>query len=162
MRKDKELFFFFNITDVPKFKSHLANDLHPLLTSTTQALSTTNSAPTMINIAFSQLGLTTLNITDNLGDSLFANGQKKDFSALGDPSLSAWQPEFQSGMHGVMLIASNDVNSVTDEATNLLSLFDGSISEVYRLLGQARPGSEAGHERKSFHFASPWRRPSWN
>jgi hypothetical protein len=153
MLKDKELFFFFNITDVAGFKSHLADDLFPLLTSATQSVNTTNTNKTLINIAFSQKGFDVLGIpASDIGDSLFSDGQAEQADArLGDAGGTAgWQDEFKpgNGMHGVILIASNDVDAVNNQASSLVTTFDNSIVEVYRLLGQARPGAESGHERE--------------
>jgi hypothetical protein len=151
MHKDKELFFFFNITDVAGFKSHLADDLFPLLTSATQSLNDTNTNATLINIAFSKKGFDVLGIDSNdLSDSLFSNGQANQSMTLGDANGTAgWQDEFKAGMHGVILIASDDIDAVNNQTSSLVTRFDNSIVEVYRLLGQARPDSERGHERES-------------
>jgi deferrochelatase/peroxidase EfeB len=152
MHKDKELFFFFNITDVAGFKSHLADDLFPLITSATQSLNNTNTNTTLINIAFSQKGFDVLGIpSSDLDDSLFSRGQANQATALNDGNGTAgWQDEFKpgNGMHGVILIASDDVDAVNNQASSLVTTFDNSIVEVYRLLGRARPGMESGHERK--------------
>jgi hypothetical protein len=78
-------------------------------------------------------------------------GQADQADTLGDAGGTAgWQDEFKpgNGMHGVMLIASDDVDAVNNQASSLIATFDNSIVEVYRLLGQARPGAEAGHERE--------------
>ena len=153
MHKDKELFFFFNITDVAGFKSHLANDLFPLLTSAAQSLNATNTNTSLINIAFSQKGFDALGIpASDFDDPLFSNGQADQADKLlGDAGGTAgWQDEFKpgNGMHGVILIASNDVDAINSQASLLVTTFDYSIIEVYRLLGQARPGAESGHERE--------------
>jgi hypothetical protein len=153
MSKDKELFFFFNITDVAGFKSHLADDLFPLLTSAQQSLNNTNTNTTLINIAFSRKGFDVLGIpSSDLGDKLFNNGQADQADTLlGDAGGTAgWQDEFKpgNGMHGVILIASNDVDAVNNQAASLVTKFDGSMVEVYRLSAQARPGEETGHERE--------------
>jgi hypothetical protein len=152
MHKDKELFFFFNITDAAGFKQHLRYDLYPLLTSATQSLNDTNTNTTLINIAFSQKGFDVLGIpSSDLNDSSFSSGQASQSTKLGDADgTDGWQDEFKpgKGMHGVILIASNDVDAVNDQASSLVTTFDNSIIEVYRLLGQARPGAESGHERE--------------
>jgi hypothetical protein len=153
MHKDKELFFFFNITDVAGFKSHLADDLFPLLTSATQSLNNTNTNTTLVNVAFSKKGFDVLGIDSNdLDDSLFTNGQADQADTLlGDAGGTAgWQDEFKpgKGMHGVILIASNDVDAVNNQASSLVTKFDNSMIEVYRLSAQARPGAESGHERE--------------
>jgi hypothetical protein len=152
MHKDKELFFFFNITDVAGFKSHLVYDLFPLLTSATQSLNNTNTNTTLVSIAFSRKGFDVLGMNSkDLDDSLFYDGQATQADMLGDAAGTAgWQDEFKpgKGMHGVIPIASNDVDAVNNQASSLVTKFEYSMIEVYRLLAQARPGAESGHERK--------------
>ncbi|KAJ6526854.1 hypothetical protein DFH09DRAFT_832956, partial [Mycena vulgaris] len=142
-----------HITDVALFKNHLANDLYPLVSSVSDALSSNNST-TRINLSFSRKGFDILGVDPaDVKDFLpiFANGQASDANNLGDTGGTAlWQDEFKSGVHGVILTVSNDVNAVNDEAADFLDKFDGSMTEVYRLLGQNQPGSEAGHEHFGF------------
>lgn len=64
MKKNQELFFFFGINDVATFKSKLASDIHPLITTTTEILSVSTQPITAVNIAFSFTGLSTLGITE--------------------------------------------------------------------------------------------------
>lgn len=42
----------------------------------------------MISVAFTQTGLTTLGINDNMGDPDFSNGQAAQAIALGDPGMA--------------------------------------------------------------------------
>ena len=51
MKKNKELFWFFSIEDTTAFKAHLKDDIHPLVTSTTQLLSVDTQPDTALNIA---------------------------------------------------------------------------------------------------------------
>lgn len=149
MKKNSELFFFFGITDATTFKSKLASDIHPLITSTTQLLSVSTQPITAVNIAFSQSGLTTLGVTDNLGDSLFAAGQTADATAIGDPGTGNWVPGFVgTSVHGVFLLASDTVDNVNAMLSEIQNSLGDSITEIHRLQGQARPGAEQGHERK--------------
>jgi hypothetical protein len=152
MHKDKQDFLFFNITDVAGFKSHLVNDLFPLLTSAAQSLNATNTNTSLINIAFSQKGFDALGIpASDLNDPLFSAGQGNQADTLlGDKGGTAlWQHQFVPGnrIHGVFLIASNDVGVVRRQASSLITMFNGSIANIYRLSAQARPGAESGHER---------------
>ncbi|KAJ7593098.1 fungal peroxidase [Mycena floridula] len=153
MKKNKELFFFFQIADVPTFKSHLSADIHPLITTTTQLLSTSTQPTTMVNIAFSQAGLTALGVTDNLGDSIYSTGQASAVANgdLGDGGTGGWQPEFVAGdIHGVLLLASDTVDNINAQLASLQATLGTSITESYRLLGEARPGAEQGHEHFGF------------
>lgn len=153
MKKNKELFFFFAINDVTTFKSKLKDEIHALITTTTQLLSVSTQPNTAVNIAFSQTGLTTLGITDNLGDSLFTAGQEADASALGDPGTTNWVTQFVGhGIHGVILLASDTLDNINTELANIQSIFGDSITEVYSLQGAARPGDQQGHERKCFQL----------
>ncbi|KAJ6616414.1 fungal peroxidase [Mycena sp. CBHHK59/15] len=151
MKKNKELFFFFSIANATDFKSKLASEIHPLITSTTQLLSVSTQPITALNIAFSQSGLTALSITDSLGDSAFAGGQFKDLNALGDPGSANWVPQFAgTSIHGVILLASDTLDNVNSQLASLKTSLGSSITEVYSLQGAARPGSEAGHEHFGF------------
>jgi Dyp-type peroxidase family len=155
MHKKKELFLFFNITDAAGFKTHLGKDLHPRLTSTVQALSDSSIANTMINIAFSSKGLQVLGVRGSPASGsdavIFGIGQAADASNLGDPNgTNGWQPEFRNGVHGVLLIASDNVETAGDVANNLHNVFNNSFTSVYQLVGEARPNDQEGHERKNF------------
>jgi hypothetical protein len=166
MRKKKELFFFFGITNVTEFKSKLAADIHPLITSTTQILPGVTPPQTALNIAFSQSGLTALNVTDSLQDAVFPGGQFKEYlhslsfeilsswefssSNLGDPPGSPnWVPEFKgTEIHGVLLLASDTVENIDSQLASLKSALGSSIREIYSLQGAARPDDQEGHERQ--------------
>ena len=165
MKKQKETFYFFHINNAPAFKVALKSYL-PKITSTATLLSPPSSQPlAFVNVAFSQTGLTTLGITDNLGDSQFSSGQFADAENLGDDT-SQWEAPFKgTNIHGVFLIGSDQVHLsisrgavvITDReyqtayttqyANDITSTFGSSITKVYEIDAAARPGSEAGHER---------------
>ncbi|KAJ7484484.1 fungal peroxidase [Mycena latifolia] len=151
MKKNKELFYFFSISNATDFKSKLASDILPLITTTTQLLDVSTQPVTLLNIAFSQTGLTALSVTDSLGDSAFAGGQFADLKNLGDPGSTNWVPEFAgTGIHGVMLFASDTEANIDTEVSNLEAALGSSITKVYTLEAASRPGSEAGHEHFGF------------
>ncbi|KAF5375784.1 hypothetical protein D9757_008981 [Collybiopsis confluens] len=150
MKKNKELFFFFKIQDATAFKSHLGANILPLITTTTQILSNSPQLTTLVNIAFSQKGLSALGVTDNLGDTLFFSGQLNGSSSFND-QLSNWVPQFAgSDIDGVLLLASDTVDNVDSTLSTIQSSINGSISEVYRIQGAARPGDQQGHEHFGF------------
>lgn len=153
MKKKKELFFFFRIQNAAQFKSKLASDIHPLITSTTEILDVTTQPLTAVNLAFSHTGLTALDIIDNLGDPFYAIGQEADSGAIGDPGTNKWVQSFVGrSIHGVFLLASDTNENLDVTLSEILSILGDSIGEVHRVQGAARPGSEEGHERKSFPF----------
>lgn len=149
MKKPVELFFFFQINNAAIFKTALRNNITSLVTSTTTVIGPATSQPlAFLNIAFSQRGLTTLGITDNLGDSFFSAGQFADASRLGDNEAD-WESAYTgNAIHGVFLIASDEQGNVNDLLMTITQMLGTSVTEVARLQGAARPGSEAGHERK--------------
>lgn len=153
MKKKKELFFFFGITNATDFKIHLAADIHPLITTTTQLLSVSTQPITAVNIAFSQTGLTALGVTDILKDDAFADGQHVDATNLKDPGDVNWVPGFAgTSVHGVFLLASDTIDNVNNELSSIQNILGDSITEIHRLLGESRPGAEEGHERMSVYI----------
>jgi hypothetical protein len=149
MKKNKELFYFFSIANATDFKEKLAADILPLITTTTQLLSVSTQPITALNIAFSQTGLTALSVTDSLGDSFFTGGQFKDLQNLGDPGSTNWVPEFAgTGIHGVLLFASDTDDNINTAVTSLESALGDSITKVYSLQAASRPDENAGHERE--------------
>ncbi|KAJ6480082.1 dye-decolorizing peroxidase precursor [Mycena vulgaris] len=146
MKKNKELFFFFSVNDAATFKTKLASDIIPLITTTTEILSVDTQPVTAVNIAFSHTGLVTLGVSESIGDPDFDAGQFSQTSTIGDnPSL--WEPAFAgTSIHGVILLASDTVANINTELANIQSILGSSITESHRLQGGARPGSEEGHE----------------
>ncbi|KAJ7220135.1 dye-decolorizing peroxidase precursor [Mycena pura] len=151
MKKNKELFFFFDIANVKNFKAKLKSVILPLLTSTTQLLDNSTQPVTALNIAFSQTGLTALGITDDLNDILFTQGQFANAANLSDTGTANWVPQFKgTKIHGVILLASNTVDKLNTALAKLQSALGNSVQELYSLQAAARPGAEQGHEHFGF------------
>nr|B0BK72.1 RecName: Full=Peroxidase 2; Short=MsP2; Flags: Precursor [Mycetinis scorodonius]CAP53935.1 fungal peroxidase [Mycetinis scorodonius] len=152
MKKNKEMFFFFSIADATAFKSHLDSAILPLITSTQQLLTVATQPTTAVNLAFSQTGLNALGLaSQGLGDSLFASGQFSGAESLGDPGTSNWVQAFAgTGIHGVFLLASDTIDNVNAELSQIQSILGTSITEAYRLQGEARPDDQQGHEHFGF------------
>ncbi|KAJ7054385.1 fungal peroxidase [Mycena amicta] len=153
MKKNKELFFFFGITNAAKFKSALKSVILPRITSTTQLVDVSKQPQTALNIAFSQTGLNALNITDDLGDTAFTQGQFANAANLNDPGTANWVPQFAgTSIHGVLLFASDTLAKCESDLTAIqLALAKcACVKELYRLEGAARPGSQQGHEHFGF------------
>lgn len=150
MKKQVQTFIFFQITNAKSFKKDLANDIHPRLTTTTQMLNVHQQPAVAVNIAFSQNGLDSLGITENLGDTAFTSGQASDANTLGDPGTKNWVPQFTgTSIHFVIMLSSNSQDNIDNELAQIKSTLDQSATEMYRLDGAARPGDQEGHERTS-------------
>jgi hypothetical protein len=165
MKKQKERFIFFHINNAANFKAALKTYVPNTITSVATLISPPSAQPlAFVNVAFSQTGLSTLGITDNLGDTQFASGQFADAASLGDDT-SKWESAFKgTDIHGVFLIGSDQVSTtirptwliltlhqdsyLTSYQNDLNTAFGSALSVVYTLSGAARPGSEAGHERQ--------------
>ncbi|KAJ6499790.1 fungal peroxidase [Mycena vulgaris] len=151
MKKKKQLFYFFSIADPTDFKPKLADDILPLITTTTQMLTTATQPITALNIAFSQTGLNALNVTESLGDAVYSGGQFKDLNNLGDPGPVNWVPEFaDTGIHGVILFASDTEDNIDNEVANVEAALGDSITKVYTLSAASRPDDQSGHEHFGF------------
>ncbi|EJD36462.1 DyP-type peroxidase [Auricularia subglabra TFB-10046 SS5] len=151
MHKQKQLFYFFAINDVSAFKTHLAADVAPVVASVTQ-VSNINTQPLVaFNIAFSHSGLVALGVTDDLGDAIFRDGQAADAANSFNESTASWIPQFVgTGIHGVILLASDATGLVDQQVSSIESTFGYSISKVYSVSASIRPGAEAGHETFGF------------
>ncbi|KAJ7624892.1 fungal peroxidase [Roridomyces roridus] len=147
MSKLFETFVFFSIADATTFKSKLRSDILPLITNAEQMLANETQPDTLVNIAFSQTGLTALGITDNLNDTAFQSGQLANAQTLGDPGTTNWVPQFTTGtIHGVFLLASDTQTSVNASLANVAAALGTSFTQVYTLVALARPGNQVGHE----------------
>ena len=104
MKKNHELFYFFSINDPLHFK-HSLNSYLPNITSTQTILAAADKQPdAFVNVAFSQVGLQTLGINDDLGDKLFSHDP---YSVNDNPE---WEQAFQGNtIHGVFIVGSNKV-----------------------------------------------------
>ncbi|EJD46896.1 DyP-type peroxidase [Auricularia subglabra TFB-10046 SS5] len=151
MHKNKQLFYFFAIKDVAKFKSHLASDIAPFVTSVKQLADVAAQPLVALNIAFSHTGLLTLGVSDSLGDRLFEGGQEKDAVQSFNESTAKWVSAFVSrSIDGVILLASDSTDLIDQQVSVIESTFGGSISRRHSLRASIRPGGEAGHEMFGF------------
>ncbi|KZV94529.1 fungal peroxidase [Exidia glandulosa HHB12029] len=151
MHKQQQRFYFFTINDAATFKTHLAADIAPVVASVTQLSSVSTQPLVALNIAFSQTGLNALGVTDNVGDALFTAGQASNTVGNLKETTDNWVTQFKTpGIHGVILLASDDKSLIDQQEASIQSTFGAAISKVYSLDGAIRPGAEAGHEMFGF------------
>lgn len=148
MRKQLELFLFFQIPEVPVFKKYFHTYVLPKITSVNQILSVGTQPVVALNVAFSQRGLYKLGVQDNVFDSPFTGGQAADANNLGDPGTTNWVPQFAAGnIDGVFLIASDNITYINTFKNWLLTtLTPSGITDLYELQGNIRPPPFDGHE----------------
>ncbi|KZV89881.1 Dyp-type peroxidase [Exidia glandulosa HHB12029] len=147
MKKHEQQFLFFSINNPKSFKLKLRTLVAPFITSAKQLMNVKTQPIVALNLAFSQTGLTTLNVTDDLGDAVFTKGQFADATNLGDPGTDNWKPAFKgTSVHGVFLMASDSKALIDVMELFLVGIFLKDITVQHTLLGNVRPGSEAGHE----------------
>ncbi|KAJ3553817.1 hypothetical protein NM688_g3414 [Phlebia brevispora] len=160
MKKTSEIFYFFHINDADDFKLAMQSYI-PNITSTAVLLDDPSNQPlAFVNVAFSQTGLDTLGVTDDLGDAQFTGGQFADAPNLGD-DVSLWEAPFAgTNIHGVFLIGSSASEFTTQYSADITTIFGSSISQVYEIDAAARPGAEAGHERKWSSLLGSMRDPA--
>lgn len=164
--KKAEIFFFFQITDVTKFRSGLSK-LIPHIASTTDVtqaredivkkkMADKNCSLNLnfLNISFAAKGLQKLGIKDDVKDDVFVQGQLSDAKSLGDPGQihgkdfePDWIYPFKHEIHGVLLVAGATNQSVQFHLDAALAVLVGSVREVYKIVGNVRPGPEDGHEQ---------------
>ncbi|KAF8517632.1 hypothetical protein JB92DRAFT_2905084 [Gautieria morchelliformis] len=149
MKKKIELFYFFHINNVKSFKKSL-KILAPLITTTTQLLDVSKQPDALVNVAFSQTGLTALAVNDTLGDPVFAKGQFFDAANLSDPTVNWVQPFKGTNIHGLFILASDSNILINVELAAIKLLFGSSITMLHSLQGQVRPGDQEGHEHFGF------------
>nr|WAW38277.1 DyP-type peroxidase [Auricularia auricula-judae] len=143
MKKKQELFYFFSINNASSFRQKLHANVAPQITSAQQLLSTSTQPVVALNIAFSQTGLRTLGVTDNIADPSFGRGQFAEANSLGDPDQGAgWLQPFQgTAIHGVFLMAS-DNQTLLDAQVAVLETRMGTDMTRPHIdgFGQAFPG----------------------
>ena len=157
MKKKLELFYFFHINEPVSFKQKLHNDVVPRITSVLDMLDPLGVGQPVValNVAFSQTGLNTLGINDNLFDSPFSKGQAYDANNLGDPGFKYWLNAFiGTKIHGVFLIASDTQTNIDAMVNWLEALFATDWTKMHTLQGNIRPPPYDGHESKSRFVAS--------
>jgi deferrochelatase/peroxidase EfeB len=101
-----------------------------------------------------------LGIADDLGDTIFTQGQLADASAadgIADPGVvtgtttdPAWEPEFKQPIHGCILITGESKRTISERLQELEIILIGTFKTIIRVDGAVRPGDEAGHEHFGF------------
>lgn len=94
-----------------------------------------------------------------MADAAFFAGQKVDAEALGDKGTGTgktfepdWLPQFKQDIHGLIIFSGDCHATVDDKLNQVLNIFgfgtnESSVTEVFRITGDVRPGKEAGHEQ---------------
>ncbi|KAG8529720.1 uncharacterized protein KY384_005201 [Bacidia gigantensis] len=116
-----------------------------------------------VNIVFSRKGLNLLGIKDNTGDTAFEAGMLAGAKDLHDNGTTTpdnkfdpdWIPAFKKQIHGLVLVSADSHQTVDESLRKVEQIFkvgtpNATIYQVLRLVGDVRPGNEAGHEHFGF------------
>jgi Dyp-type peroxidase family len=175
LTKTAEVFVFFEIVDVPTFKTALRSVARRNVTSVKdvrdddarikkakEAAARYRKDPGRLkirhlNIAFSASGLEKLT-----GGSLpalpqeFRDGAASRASRLHDPvddagRPSSWDPEFvEARQDGVLIATGESLEAANDRMQAVLQKFGASLAEVHQHVGHVRPGEHRGKEHFGF------------
>lgn len=101
-----------------------------------------------------------LGITDEIGDSAFDKGMLADAQTLGDQGTTSssgvftpdWIPAFKHDIHGLLMVSGERNETVEEKLEDIRKIFsvgahDATMHEVLSIVGDVRPGKEAGHEQ---------------
>ncbi|KAK0516663.1 hypothetical protein JMJ35_001266 [Cladonia borealis] len=148
--------------------AEVLNEQIPKITQSKKDAAEQGKAPRIlemsgVNIAFTHKGLILMGITDEIGDSAFDAGMLAGAAALGDKGTTSasgefipnWVPAFKHDIHGVILITGDRHETVDRKLAQIENIFcvgahNALIHEVYRTVGDVRPGKEKGHEHFGF------------
>ncbi len=167
MHKNAELFLFFRIADVARFKtlarefvvervttSRVVHQRDQIIAERNRLGTGSRQAWLGFNLAFTKDGMTQL-----LGprrpqlDPSFERGADHPvtIAALNDPPPETWVHGFVSDrIDGVFMIAGPDTSFVTRQVNWLRERLGTAIKPVYSGMGTVRPGRERGHEHFGF------------
>ena len=101
-----------------------------------------------------------MEVKDEIGDAVFDAGMLAGAKELGDPGTQLptgafnpdWVPAFKHDIHGLILITGDCHKTVDEKLAQIEEIFyvgahHALIHEVYRTVGNVRPGKEKGHEQ---------------
>ena len=83
---------------------------------------------------------------DKIGDDVFDKGMQADIPTIAD-NLDDWLPEFKTVIDGTLLVAGDSHESIQQSLDGIKETLGQTIREVFTVQGDARPGSESGHEQ---------------
>lgn len=169
LQKNHQCFVFFEIDDVPSFKSKLRDVLLERITTTETVRDRSKELDALrnfdlrltlpligFNIAFTQSGIDKLVPGTDLGDASYAAGARASAAALQDPVDAAgapttWLADFAAAApDGVMFVTAGTEEDVAEEVHAILALLGSDITVSLRETAHVRPGPERGHEHFGF------------
>ena len=167
LQKNAELFLFFAIADVARFKRLAGQHLVGQLTSARRVLDRerilaarqlagepVRDAWLGVNLGFTAAGMTRLlGLRRPRLDAAFERGadHPQTIAALNDPPASQWVGGFDPRrIDGVFLVTGPDARFVAHHGDALRRRLEGTVGPVYSEVGAVRPGIWRGHEHFGF------------
>lgn len=170
LQKKAEIFVFFTIQEVARFRTGLKAAMGHItfLRQTAEYEIADPGTPgkklvVKANIAFSHTGLAKVGFSDTAGvDPSFVAGAKANAASLGDRPGTDWLPEYKNeSFHGVLLVAAWDkiprhaLTLARAEVDRIKHAFGASILEAHREENKVRESKiggkpQSGHEHFGF------------
>jgi Dyp-type peroxidase family len=157
LKKNAEVFVFFTINDVVRFRQELDTVFADItfsdqMKAVEDAKNAGQALPLFLgfNIAFTASGLAKLKPLDDLTtlDDAFRAGAVSRRGLLGDQA--PWLPEYDQAIDGALLVTGVDAATARNQADAIESALRHSISVVRREHGLVRTGDQKGHEHLGF------------
>ncbi|KAF8228447.1 Dyp-type peroxidase [Tricholoma matsutake] len=174
--KALEYFYYFEISNVPKFRETFGKFILPKITTSEEVVNRPPPPPPNpevkflgVNVGFSYLGLQLFSLNDSLLDDSFEKGQQQDAKSLGDAGTQRgefwtpnWDPEYKVDIHGIFLITAYNDNVASKFVDDMEAAFAlpnrrSSIKKVVLLKGAPRPGADARNDHFGYRggFGNP-------
>lgn len=163
--KALEYFYYFQITDLPRFRATFGKFIVPRITTADDVINRPPPPPPNpavqflgVNVGFSHLALKLFGLTDDLRDDSFEKGQQQDAKSLGDAGTQRgqfwtpnWDPEYKVDLHGIFLITAYNEERATTFIKELETAFAtaprrSSIKKIVVVHGYPRADPEARND----------------
>ncbi|KAF8074665.1 hypothetical protein FPV67DRAFT_1665418 [Lyophyllum atratum] len=160
--KALEYFYYFEITNLAKFRDTFGMFIVPKITTSHQIASNPQLPPPGtpgvtflgLNVGFTHLALQMFGMTGNLLDDSFEKGQQQDSKSLGDAGTQRgnfwtpqWDAEYKADIHGIFLITAYEDAIAAKFVADMEKAFSYtasrmSIKKVVLLKATPRPKPE--------------------
>jgi hypothetical protein len=156
-------FLFFGIKKADEFRERFGRHIFHHITSSFDArkvheeVQTAKAAKrmatiTVLNVAFSQQGLTQLSLVDDIKDLAFQQGQLARAASLGDQKKNWLEAFTRNAIHGLFEVTGFPEEQVRKYIQEIIkNQLGDSIEVIFEHYGEMRPGNQKDHE----HCESP-------
>lgn len=155
LKKNAEVFVFFEITDVARFRSELGTIFQDITFSDRmKAIEEAKQAGPIpfflgLNVAFTASGLQKVGLNVAGLEPEFMNGAAAARGRLAD-GMNNWLPAYHDTIDAALLVTGVDPTTAANQADALINALRHSIRVVRQEPGLVRAGAQKGHEHFGF------------